>query len=109
MDDPGFLAWRAAKRYERRASKIREMQRKKMLHKIVLNKILRDEKKQKKRAFRLIKNSNLNFARVLRRRFIGLGYRKIPLSIKIWSMEKTVAMDKLKYLDYSNVWENASD
>ena len=109
MDDPGFLAWRAAKRYERRASKIRELQRKKMLHKIVLCKILRDEKKQKKRAFRLIKKSNLIFARFLKRRFMELGHRKIPLSIKIWSMEKLVTMNKLKYLEKPDPWKNASD
>ena len=105
MDDPGFLAWRAMKRRERRESKIKAMRRKYILHKIVLNKVLRDEKKQKKRAFSFIKKSNLNVARILRLKFYDLGYNEVPLSIKMWALEKIVTMDKLKYLEKPNLWK----
>ena len=51
MDDPDFLAWQAAKRFERRASKIKEIQKMKILQKIVLKKMRRDENYLKKRKF----------------------------------------------------------
>ena len=104
MNDPRFLAWTAAKRCERRASRVRERRKLEILQKIVFKKMCRDENYLKKRAFRRIKKSNICFARFLKRRFKKMGFEKVPFSIKLWMRDRIIKPKKLNYMYEDNPW-----